>query len=275
MKVLAIGGSRNIGYYSSVRLLDSGATVTFLLRSPSVFDKDEVIQGYVKSGKARLVKGDCLVQEDVKRVWEEAAKGEGGGVDVLLFTLGYSGPPKFEPLKGFTITPVNLGTQCLLNTLCTMPKSEPLPKVIMISSTGVTRSSRATLPIVLKPLYSYFLGPPHKDKRGSERVIAHCAGWEWTDGELGEDIMGEGDWTKREGMPAVGALQGLAVVVKAALLTDGECRADTKKGKKDAYRAKASLSSPYTISRKDVAHFVVESLLPRWNEFDKVVEIAY
>jgi len=275
MKVLTIGGSRNIGYHASVRLLASGATVTFLLRSPSAFDGDEVIQEYVKSGKARLVKGDCLVQEDVKRAWDEAAKGDGGSVDVLIFTLGYSGPAKFHPLKGFTLSPPNLVTQSLINVLCTMPKSEPLPKIITISSTGVTRSSRATLPLALKPLYGYLLGPAHKDKRGSERVIAHCAGWEWQDGDIGEDIMGPGDWTKREGLPTAGSLQKLAVIVRPALLTDGECRADTKKDKKEPYRAKESLSSPYTVSRKDVAHFLVENLLQRWDEFDKVVEIAY
>jgi len=256
----------------------SGATVTFLLRSPSVFDTDEVIQEHVKSGKARLVKGDAMVKEDLQRAWDEAATGDDGGVDLLLFTLGYTGAPKFHPLKGFTITPANLVTQALLNTLCTMPKSEPLPKVITISSTGTTRASHATLPLPLKPLYGYFLSGPHKDKLGSERVIAHCAGWEWAERELGEEIMGLGDWTKLEGLPAAGSLQNLAVVVRPALLTDGECQAEApKKGKKAAYRAKASLSSPYTVSRKDVAHFLVEGLLKKWDEFagEKVVEIAY
>ena len=47
-----------------------------MLRTPTVFDKDEVIQEYVKSGKARLVKGDALVRDDCKKAWEEAAKGE-------------------------------------------------------------------------------------------------------------------------------------------------------------------------------------------------------
>jgi len=254
----------------------SGATVTFLLRSPSSFDNDEVIQEYVKSGTARLVKGDALVREDVERAWDEAAKGDGGGVDVLIVTLGFSGTPKFHPLKGLTIDPANLVTQSLLNALCTMPKSEPLPKVITISSTGATRASHSTLPLVFKPVYSYFLRSVLIDKRGSERVISHCAGWGWREGELGEDIMGK-DWTQREGLPAAGTLRNLAVIVRPAILTDGECRADVQKGKEDVYRVKASLSCPYTISRKDVAHFLVEGLLKRWDEFaaDNVVEIAY
>lgn len=102
--VFVLGASRNIGYFAALRLLGSfslffwyrpslipiviaaGATVTFLLRSTSVFDEDEVVQGYVKSGKARLVKGDALVKDDVKRAWEES--GRDRSVDTVLFSIG-------------------------------------------------------------------------------------------------------------------------------------------------------------------------------------------
>lgn len=60
--------------------------MTFLLRSTSIFDEDEVVQGYVKSGKARLVKGDALVKEDVKRAWEES--GRDRFVDTVVFSIG-------------------------------------------------------------------------------------------------------------------------------------------------------------------------------------------
>ena len=75
MNILAIGASRNIGYMSAVRLLgtplhskqketligiaEKGATVTFLLRNPSVFDADEAIQRFVRSGRAKLLKGNA------------------------------------------------------------------------------------------------------------------------------------------------------------------------------------------------------------------------
>ena len=60
--------------------------MTFLLRYTSVFDEDQVVQGYVKSGNARLVKGDALVQGDVKRAWEES--GRDRPVDTVVFTVG-------------------------------------------------------------------------------------------------------------------------------------------------------------------------------------------
>ena len=104
LDILSIGASRNIGYLSSIRFLgeyvlfcdicsifirtslDAGATVTFLLRTPSVFDEDATIQKYIKSGKAQLLKGDALVESDVKRAWGEAAKYQ--SVDLLIFTVG-------------------------------------------------------------------------------------------------------------------------------------------------------------------------------------------
>jgi hypothetical protein len=65
------------------------------------------------------------------------------------------------------------------------------------------------------------------------------------------------------------------MIMRPAMLTDSQCRADSPKAKKAAYRVKESLSSPYTVSQKDVAHFLVEGLLKRWEHFDRVVEIAY
>ncbi|TFK36425.1 hypothetical protein BDQ12DRAFT_686871 [Crucibulum laeve] len=276
LNILTIGGSRNIGYFSSVRFLASGATVTFLLRSPSVFNKDETIQPYIKSGKARLVKGDALVIEDVRRSWEEA--GKDGKVDVLLFTVG--GTPKFTITKGFVIDPVNLVTQSLLNALITLPKDEPEPRIVTISSIGLSRTSHAALPLPLKPLYGYLLQVPHKDKLGAERVISHVAGWTWNtkeDGEPGEEIMGSDDWTKREGLPSNGSLKKILVVCPA-LLTDGECLAEKedKKSGKPAYRVLAGELRGWTVSRKDVAHFVADAVLNHWDEFEnKQVSIAY
>lgn len=59
-----------------------------LLRSPSTFDHDSSIQSYVKSGKARLVKGDALNAADVQRGWESAMEASEGRVDLVLFSVG-------------------------------------------------------------------------------------------------------------------------------------------------------------------------------------------
>lgn len=232
-----------------------------------------------------MIKGDALVREDVERAWKEAAGKENKPIDVLLFTVG--GTPKFSLLNGFTISPANLVTQSLLNTLSTIPPQPFQPRIITISSTGLTRTSHASLPLPLKPLYGYLLRVPHEDKVGAERVVAHCAGWKWDakeDGEPGADIMGTEEWRGREGLPKEGELKRV-LVIRPALLTDGDCLADKleakpgkcgKKELKKAYRVSEEELGGWTVSRKDVAHFVVDAIVHRWDEFEnKCVSIAY
>ncbi|KIO13767.1 hypothetical protein M404DRAFT_596494 [Pisolithus tinctorius Marx 270] len=279
IKVLAVGGSRNIGYYASLRLLNLGATVTFLLRSPSVFNDDATIKRYVNSGKARLVKGNAHVREDVERAWTEAAKVD--EFSQLSCSVTSSGGPRhtyvggtgrFTLSKGFVISPPNLVTQALLNCLETLPT--PTPKIITISSAGLTRASHKNLPLLLKPLYGYLLQVPHKDKCGAEEILAHCAGWPWEECDSpGPEILGA-NWKER--VPDGGQLKSV-VVIRPALLTDGECRADDASRNKQAYRVnEGDLSGSYMVSRKDVAHFLVEGVIKDWDTWQgKRVSIAY
>ncbi|KAE9395135.1 hypothetical protein BT96DRAFT_958583 [Gymnopus androsaceus JB14] len=239
MNVLAAGASKNIGYYASIRILNANCNITFMLRSASVFDSDITIQE---------MRGDAFIKSDVKCAWDEASTH--GAIDPLLFTVG--GVPSFQLTEGFVISPANLVTQSLLST------------IITISSTGLTRTAHDAahdaLSLPLKPLYGYFLAVPHKDKLGAERAIAYCAGWKW---DTAVDAL-----TEKEDWPSAGTLKGV-LVIRPALLTDGDCRADSSK---NAYRANEEELGGWTILRKDVAHFAV---LNRWNEFsDKIVNVA-
>ncbi|KAF5364675.1 hypothetical protein D9758_005599 [Tetrapyrgos nigripes] len=284
LNVLTLGGSRNIGYFSSVRLLDAGCTVTFLLRDTAIFDTDETIHKYLKSGKAFLCKGDALVQGDVKRAWEESAShGLEGKVDLLLFTVG--GKPSIDIRRGAVIKPHNLVTQCFLNAVCTMPppSNQSYPRIVTISSTGLTHNAHDALPLLLKPLYGWLLNMPHQDKLGAERIIAHVCNWEWDpkDGPAEKkNILPQG-WQDFPELPPKGSLSGNVLVVRPALLTDGECVADKnamKKQDKPPYRVKdvnEGEISGYTVSRKDVGHFVAQAVLEKWEEFGgKIVNIA-
>ncbi|KAG9313326.1 hypothetical protein JVU11DRAFT_5631 [Chiua virens] len=273
IKVLTIGGSRNIGYFSSRRLLDLGAIVTFLLRKPNVFDNDEAIQEYVRGGKARLVQGDALVKEDVKRAWATAQGDDGKPIDFLVFTVG--GTPHFKLTQGFVISPPNLVTQSILNCLETLPT--PYPNIITISSAGLTHAGHQVLPLLLKPLYSYCLPVPHADKCGTEEVLAYCAGWEWhAEDSPGPEVLAR-DWKTNAGLPTPGTLKNV-VVIRPALLTDGACRADTQEPASGSpYTAKeGDLAGAWTVSRKDVAHFLVERVIKEWDEWKgKRITIAY
>ncbi|KAF8877043.1 hypothetical protein BD779DRAFT_1558843 [Infundibulicybe gibba] len=160
-----------------------------------------------------------------------------------------------------------------------MPRTSPQPRMITISSMGLTPHSHAAMPLPMRVLYGAMLDVPHRDKVGAERIIAHCTGWAWdkiADREPPEEIMGPGDWTQRPGLPAPGTLNSV-LVIRPALLTDGDCRADKAKARgKPAYRVSEPDISTWTVSRKDVAHFVADAVLNRWHEFEnKRVTIGY
>jgi len=169
------------------------------------------------------------------------------------------------------MSPPNLVTQSFLNVLQNLPSVHP--KIIVISSTGLTRTSYKALPLLLKPLYSYILSVAHKDKCGTEEVIAHCVGRSWdARHSIRDEILGA-NWENR--LPfGRGELQSI-VVVRPALFTDGECRGDVKGS--GAYRVKeGDMESSWTVSRRDVAHFLVEGVVNHWQDWKgKCVSIAY
>jgi hypothetical protein len=165
-----------------------------------------------------------------------------------------------------------------MNVLRTLPS--PNTRLITISSSGLTNKSHKSLPILLKPLYGAALAAPHRDKLGSERLIHHVAGWTWNEDEPIEEILASG-WDKTEVLPAPGTLKRI-LIIRPALLTDGDCQADSGKQKVKngkpvpPYRVSEQELGGYTVSRKDVAHFIADTVLNRWNEYEgKIVNVGY
>jgi len=245
---------------------EKGATVYFQLRRPNCFDNDEIMKKHIASGKAVVVQGDATNEDDVRRAWESAAS-DGQAVDTCIFTVGALPSESFKLTKGFVLDPPNLCTLCMINVLANMPRDAP-PKLILLSSVGMTKRGHAALPVLLKPLYG-FLRTPHADKVGLEAAAAYAAGWTWTD-QPSVGILPEG-WKSR--LPEPG-FEKHVLIVRAALLTDGKCKAD-KLGNA-AYRASEEELGGYTVSRKDVAHFIVEQALTEWEKFEgKAINVGY
>lgn len=89
--------------------------------------------------------------------------------------------------------------------------------------------------------------------------------------EAEAEILSEG-WEKTKGLPGKGELKRV-VIIRPALLTDGECT--------ENYRLRCegdlAVKGGYTISRRDVAHLIVEGVLgDKWDEWEgKGVSVAY
>lgn len=267
---------------------ESGSTVTFLLRNTACFDKDEVVQKHLAAGRARLVKGDATVTADVAKAWAEAGRGDREGeVDIVLFTVGEfsflsfpslqahateGGTPTITMKGGINSDPT-LCTRGVLALLSTVPPAlrapGKQPRIIIISSTGVTQASHEALPLAWRLTYPWLLKGPHADKTGLERVLAHVAGRTWTEPEPPAEVMIRADWQNTEGLPAAGELKDTTVVVRPSFLTDGKLKAQ--------YKLSREGEGYYSISRRDVAHFITEDLLKNgWTKWrGDIVSIGY
>lgn len=148
----------------------------------------------------------------------------------------------------------------------------------MITTTGATRASHDNLPLLWKPFYSWALALPHADKLGMERVLTRCMGQKWDDREPDTKIL-DAKWYEDPDTPAEGELKHI-VIVRPALLTDGDCVADAPKKGKAPYKfgtdEELKAHNGYTVSRQDVAHFLVEEAWPNFDRWEgKRVNVRY
>ena len=175
--------------------------------------------------------------------------------------------------KGVVLDQPDICSRALRNLFSTMPGAlrapETQPRFVVVTSNGITAKEHAALPFALKPFYGAMLAAPHADKLAAERILAHLAHLPWSGHDVPDkDILPDG-WETAPGMLKEGALKRF-VILRPALLTDGE--------EKGVYRtsADAVLPGAYKISRKDVAHFVVQGIMTSWSKYEgKAVVIAY
>jgi hypothetical protein len=261
--------------------LARGDTVTFLLRNPSRLEEDSALKPYTQSGHAVFVEGDATSQEDVHKAWGVASSK--APVDLILFTIGediflhvdgpdignnFSGAQggKFHLLKGVILNPPNLCTISVLNVLRAVGPTNLRPRLVVVASTGVTTASHRSLPLLMKPLYSWLLPGAFADKRGMETLVHHAIGKEYDANQTpGIDILPEG-W--KNDLPPAGWLKS-SVIIRPAMLTDGAMTKNYRVVHGDDFTS-------YTISRSDVGHFIVEDLLPEWSKYEgNVIAIGY
>ena len=62
--------------------------MTFMLRKPSVFDKNVKMQKHIQEGRAKILSGDATIKINVQRALIEARIN--GQLDAVLFTVGMS-----------------------------------------------------------------------------------------------------------------------------------------------------------------------------------------
>lgn len=175
------------------------------------------------------------------------------------------GTPSFSITKGFVVTPADLCARSFLHVLSVIPRTAPQPRVVAVTAYGITKTSHSDIPFLVKGLYA-MISVPHADKLGMERLARYSGNWpSLNDQEILPDVLPPGWEAELGGQP--GWLKSIAVI-RPALLTDG-----VEKGK---YRVGERITGVYTISRKDVAHFIVNDVIPNWEKYEgKPLTVGY
>ncbi|KZW00544.1 hypothetical protein EXIGLDRAFT_830696 [Exidia glandulosa HHB12029] len=258
MRFLVLGGSRNIGYLSTLRLLAKGHTVTLLVRQEGTFSEDAAMQEYIKSGLAHVVVGDALVPEDVRKTLDLAQP------EYIVSSIG--GTLVFDPLPTSSpLWPTSSTMPVLLDAMRAHPAGKDM-KLIVVSTNGLGQKGHEALPLLMKPMYGWMLAQPHLDKMKMERILGRASGHPtWgSEAPAEPNEIDEEPWLR-------------VAIVRPSFLTDGNSKGDKNKTHKQPYRIGVDehLSS-YTISRRDISHFIVENLIPNYGTYEgKWVHVGY
>ena len=86
-------------------------------------------------------------------------------------------------------------------------------------------------------------------------------GQEYEAGQTPGDHLMPANWKEELGAqaPSGGVWGPKNVIIRSAFLTDGQ--------ESGRYRAEKGDFSTYTVSRRDVGHFIAENLVPNWDKF--------
>lgn len=171
------------------------------------------------------------------------------------------------------ISPPDLVTHATLNVLTPLPT--PYPRIVSVTSTGLTKQSHNELPMAMRAAYGYLPRSPLADKRGVETVLARASRTTVDKTMAPPEGILPADWVSDPAFPSPGAVHDNLVIVRPAWLTDGPCLSEKKGPSVIRTRVEADLlvkglpvEGGYTISRKYVAYFIAERVLGKeWDEW--------
>jgi len=256
--VLFLGASRGVGFYTALALLKSGGHATLLLRKPDVFTSNPEYEALSDEEKARvtLVQGDAFVEADVQKAVDAA----GEEMNTVVYSIG--GTLQYAFPFTFTLIPAQVcarGAAVLLTVLHKLNRAGL--RLVVVSAAG-NGNSWKDVPLLLKPIYATFIAEAQKDKVALEYLALKASKYPIPPEPPASSLPAEAASLPSDWLDEV-------VIVHAPVLTDG---AET-----GMLRKASVLPSAYTVSRKDVAKFIVDECLKGTDEWvgDKGVAIAY
>ncbi|UZJ53472.1 hypothetical protein CBS101457_002792 [Exobasidium rhododendri] len=252
MRIAIFGASRGVGLEVLLRLLnesDPDLEVHVLVRNKRSFQG--VLEAHsLDSDKVRQVRifvGDALQADAVTKFIVDVASA--GPIDYVISSLGAL--PVYSVWKPLTIRmPEGMERVCsesmsnILESLEAVAAQQPdkkAPRLIVVSSNGMGKSSHDALPMVLRHFYSRILDTPHADKRLMEELLHKRYN------------IPSVDFNRKKGeRPKKLTVfdSSKLFIIRPSLFTDGQAKG-TVRTSEDVLR------SAWMITRKDTAAYIV------------------
>ncbi|KAK0556932.1 hypothetical protein OC846_000776 [Tilletia horrida] len=273
MRVVFIGATAGCGLHAFVKLLnatDAKHEAILLSRRPEEYKElltsQHGLSESVFDKQVWVVKGDATKLDDVRNLFHIAKTAGADGTStaepqVHAIVTSVGGKPKFGINPLIQLIPPNIcesAAKTLLEAIeLDFPASlgpDVQPRVIAITSNGMGKSGHASLPLALKPMYSWMLKEPHADKEEMEKALHRAAKLQHPDFNptLGDEPL---------------KLHRLTIL-RPSLLTDGPC-SDKE------VRAAPTLKGAYFISRADVGRELCNSALLGGKWISEGVTLSY
>ncbi|KAJ3008181.1 hypothetical protein HKX48_008723 [Thoreauomyces humboldtii] len=259
MHILQFGASCGVGLATAKLLVKDGHDVTAFLRRP-----DELVDGPVMT----KIKGDAMDEQSVMDAFNHV----GEKLDLVVFSIGAKPTTKqvFQLLLHTNTEPICVTQRGIQNVLSALHAHQVAygrqPRLIVVSSRGLGEAAHARLSCGMKPVYSWLLDQPHKDKEMLEFLIYRAAGL--THADAGIQERGVAKDIKIKGNPTAGWLHDWIVVQPAFFAMNDDA--------KGGYRTGEELDGGSFISRGDLAVFIAEECVPKESTWkNKSVEVVY
>ncbi|KAK4182719.1 hypothetical protein QBC35DRAFT_420259 [Podospora australis] len=226
---LFLGATGGVGFSALRRSLQAGHRAVALCRTPSKLSSR--LPAESQNGTLTLVEGNAHHLHAVL----QSIISVPGGVDTIVFSIGvYFSLSKFG-MEDPTVCEVGIKT--VLSALAQARAEGKVapdyhPRIIALSSTGISDAPGRDIPLAMVPLYHWMLKVPHKDKKAMETALIES---------------GEPKWT---------------IVRPSFYVGDAENPKGVRAGKEDpvAKRVERKVVG-YAISREDVGKWIFENLV--------------
>lgn len=201
-----------------------------------------------------IFKGDAMDKDSVQSFFQSVISN--GPLNDVISSIGaYPVVKWYKPFAPLQFAPgmedicsktMHFIIEALERIVAPQQQDGKVPLLVVVASNGIGKSTHDALPMLLKPMYGNFLKYPHLDKEKMEKFLHTSFGIQ------SDDFNPTPSAEQSNKHPTL--IKERLIVVRPSLLTNGAAKSSVRS-------SATTLTSAYTVSRKDVGSFIAGDCL--------------